>query len=351
MALNRLLEREQSVDKATQKNGRWEINDDGINQYIHDVTITVPADKRCLGVRSRSAWGYSRGSGQCSAKGSPKWSNGELCKKCSDDVFTNWLTTRQQLLMRVVELGHEDDFQEIASQAFTDEGIDQEKYPGLGSGYHTAYTKVWVNFGMEALYTKHGIIEPEADSVAVRNQRRAKARDQEELLRCDVENEMAVLNLSSQKRLLSELAVMLIGEQDLPIVIDDLSDGGYYGQNSQLIHYNYWQYVESIDAEGVVHFDEEERDSNHERGRYTPPTDNLKKTAQESLDAWRAGRKLNSLSRVTIQDIMDQYNVLNTYVVHAENYNRVAEALQRLANSATNEVHNRLWAWQQEEEE
>ena len=350
MVLVRLLTREQSTDKVTQKNGRWEINDDGINTYIHDETITVSADKRCLGCRSKSAWGYSRGSAQCSAKGSPKWSNGELCKKCSDDVFANWQGTRQSLLVQVVRAGYEDDFQEIVSQAFTDEGIDQEKYPNLRN-CHSAYTRAWVDFGMEALYTKHGLIEPEADSVAVRNQQRAKAREQENLLRYNMENEMAIIDLSDQKRLLSELAVMQIGEQHLPIVFDDLLSGGYYRRDADMIHYNYHQYVKSIDAEGVVHFDEEERDRDHEEGYYVPPSDNVKEQIQQGLDQWRAERKLHSLSRVTIQDIKTQYTTLSAYIAHAENYNRATESLQALASGVTDEVCSRLWPWQQEEEE
>ena len=227
MALVRLLTREQSVDKTTQKNGRWEINDDGVNEYTYDTTINAAAESRCLGVRSRSAWGRHTGSDQCSSKGSPKWSNGELCKKCSDDVFQNWLKLRQQLLQAVVAQGYEDDFQEIASQAFTVEGIDNEKYPNLGN-YKSDFTSAWVDFGMEALYTKHGLIEPDSDSVAVRNQRRAKAREQEGLLYMSVENEMASLDLTGALSIQSQLAVMLIGEEALPIIVGNLSSGGYY---------------------------------------------------------------------------------------------------------------------------
>jgi hypothetical protein len=347
MALVRLLTREQSTDKVTQKNGRWEINDDGVNEYTYDTTINAAAESRCLGVRSRSAWGRYSGSNQCSSKGSPKWSNGELCKKCSDDVFQNWLKLRQQLLQAVVAQGYEDDFQEIASQAFTAEGIDHEKYPNLGN-YKSNFTSAWVDFGMEALYTKHGRIEPDSDSVAVRNQKRAKAREQEQLMHYDVSSEMTVIDLTTVLSIEAQLAIMLIGEEELPIIVDNLqstdyynrcpifNDGGYYSRQPQ--------YVKSISSEGIVTLcPEATEDYDEER------TERLLAQMQVKLDDWRAERTPGPLSRITYDDLRKQYQAINEYITIAEAFNkRVGEIEFGFTNAMLNE---RLWPWQQEEEE
>ena len=347
MALVRLLTREQSTDKVTQKNGRWEINDDGVNEYTHDTIINAAAESRCLGVRSRSAWGRYSGSDQCSSKGSPKWSNGELCKKCSDDVFENWLRLRQQLLQAVVAQGYEDDFQEIASQAFTVEGIDNEKYPNLGN-YKSDFTSAWVDFGMEALYTKHGLIEPESDSVAVRNQRRAKAREQEGLLYMDVENEMTSLDLTGALSIQTQLAIMLIGEEELPIIVDNLVSTDYYNRcpifNSGGYYSRQPQYVKSISSEGILTLCPEATE-NYDEER----TESLLTQMQEKLDNWRAERTPGPMSRITYDDLREQYQTISEYITVAEDFNHRVDGIE--VGFTHTVLDERLWPWQQEEEE
>lgn len=351
MALNRLLTREQSTDKVTQKNGRWETNDDGINQYVYDETITVSAESRCLGVRSRSAWGRYSGSNQCSSKGSPKWSNGELCKKCSDDVYLNWNAQRHGLLQVVVEQGYEDDFEEIASQAFTDEGIDKEKYPEMAHArYHNAFTKAWVDFGMEALYTKHGIIEPEADSVAVRNEKRKGAREQEKYLIMGADSIVTPINLKSAKTMQAQLAIMLIGEKELPIDVSNLGGRGYYDTNAIFTSRGYtntnvMNNFASISNEGIIILCPDVTSELSDERKAQMLTH-----YQEQLDNWRKLRTLGPLSRVTYDDLLDEYNFLEKYITAASLFNASIEVIQdNFRNSHT--ISNRSWPWQQEEEE
>ena len=350
MALQRLLTREQSTDKVTQKNGRWETNDDGVNQYVYDETITVSAESRCLGVRSKSAWGRYSGSNQCSSKGSPKWSNGELCKKCSDDIFSNWNLQRHGLLQAVVAQGYGDDFEEIASQVFTNEGIDQEKYPKMGHArYYNDFTKAWVDFGMEALYTKHGFIEPEADSVAVRNEKRKGAREQEQYLIMGANSIVGGLNLNGAKAMRAKLAIMLIGEKELPINVDEIGSGGYYDSNAVFAGSGYssrsvLDNIESISHEGIVTLCPDGTSG---------LTDEQKATAlthyQEQLDSWREVRTLGPLSRVTYDDILAEYNFLEEYITAASLFNVMVDGI--IGDYDSNAVTRRLWPWQQEEEE
>ena len=350
MALNRLLTREQSTDKVTQKNGRWETNDDGLNQYVYDETITVSAESRCLGMRSKSAWGRYSGSNQCSSKGSPKWSNGELCKKCSDDVYLNWNAQRHGLLQAVVMQGYGDEFEEIASQAFTNEGIDQEKYPKLGVGrYHNAFTQAWVDFGMEALYTKHGIIEPEGDSVAVRNEKRKGAREQEQFLIMGANSIVSPLSLTEAKTMQAKLAIMLIGEKELPINVDEIGSGGYYDNGAVFSSRGYssrnvLDSIESISHEGIVTLCPDGTSG---------LTDEQKATAlthyQEQLDSWREARTLGPLSRVTYDDILAEYNFLEEYINAVSQFNGIVNGI--IEDYDSNAVYRRLWPWQQEEEE
>ena len=92
MALNGIMERDESNDKL-KSGGEWK-DVDGQRRWLSHTEIVLSGDDRCLG--SRSGRGYYSNRNQCSAKASKKWSDGNTCKKCSDELQGILVMTKMQ---------------------------------------------------------------------------------------------------------------------------------------------------------------------------------------------------------------------------------------------------------------
>lgn len=115
MSLRNVITRDESEDKV-KSGGTW-VSTDGSNKWIPNDEITVAADVRCLGMRSGRGSYY--GSTQCSAKGSPKWSKGMLCKKCSDETFETMYNRKRDFWYAGYNSESEDDIDDVWLQVRT----------------------------------------------------------------------------------------------------------------------------------------------------------------------------------------------------------------------------------------
>lgn len=115
MSLKNVITRSESEDKI-KDGGTWKTID-GSSRWVPDETITVASDVRCLGVRTGRSYYY--GGNQCSAKGSPKWSNGMLCKKCSDEIFQTMRSKKRDFWYACYNSESEDDTDDVWLQVST----------------------------------------------------------------------------------------------------------------------------------------------------------------------------------------------------------------------------------------
>ena len=138
MGLRRIMEREQSQDKmATAKYG---YNDEGRWVVQNEDEVKIPADKRCLGVRSGRR-GY--GNSQCSNKATQK-NHGILCKKCMDDAQESVHSIVSKSIDAILEIDPHADANEVEAwikdpdQRFGEwKGTPMNIYFGYGYGTET----------------------------------------------------------------------------------------------------------------------------------------------------------------------------------------------------------------------
>jgi|TARA_R100000482_G_scaffold119511_4_gene64166 hypothetical protein len=138
------MKREESHDKmATAKYG---YNDEGRWVVQNEDEVKIPADKRCLGVRSgRRGWGNT----QCSNKATQK-NQGILCKKCMDDAQESVHSIVSKSIDAILEIDPHADANEVEAwikdpdQQFR-EWKDTPLDIYFGYGYNTETGKFCLN--------------------------------------------------------------------------------------------------------------------------------------------------------------------------------------------------------------
>ena len=180
MPLRGFTKREHSQAITQQINQRWETDETGQQVYKQDTEEKLSADKRCLATRTRRRYN-SGGANQCRTKASIKWSNGNLCAKCSHEVHEIMKIQRYNFVNQHVQNNLLwDDPQAQWDAYLKDEYHLPHNLQNTIQGYrradiHTHYHK----FGMEKIYTEAGKVQPMAVDAHIEERRRTMVMSQE----------------------------------------------------------------------------------------------------------------------------------------------------------------------------
>tara|TARA_R110000824_G_scaffold393275_1_gene592327 strand:- start:314 stop:1309 length:996 start_codon:yes stop_codon:yes gene_type:complete len=180
MPLTGFVIRENSQAIIQQTNQRWETDDTGKQVYMQDTVEKLSSDKRCLAIRTRRRYG-SYGGNQCSSKASIKWSDGNLCAKCSHETHEIIALQRSSFVHQHIQ--HNllwDEPQEqweayLKGEYKLPENIRRATQGYRNDEFHIHYHK----FGMEKIYTDAGRIPPMAVDDQLEQRRRNMVMAQE----------------------------------------------------------------------------------------------------------------------------------------------------------------------------
>ena len=200
MALNGIMGRDESTDKL-KRGGEWK-DVDGNRRWVQFTKVTLSGDDRCLGLRSGRSYYSNRN--QCSAKASKKWSDGNTCKKCSDELQETLVMVKTQFwdnaanddVDNIEELWHKTRVIPYAASRLPSLGQphhlrhaqhkDYENLPTFaktwvrssGRGYSITVWNLWEEY-MEPKYIAEGRLNPDYLEMFVLNSKRRKDANKE----------------------------------------------------------------------------------------------------------------------------------------------------------------------------